>query len=519
MSRKPIVITLVIVLVAAAAAALLFVFKWNGPGKELASDSGIDELAPVTEEIAPLSEDETTLTFYFLSPKPQVTGEILEYVQSKLGGKLNVKLDFQFLLSDPRGYLQKIKTLVSAGQPCDAFAYANYFPTRLKTLADEKVIKDITELFPMYAPNYYSSLQKEEIAAASANGKIYAVPHSYPMTEMKCAIVREDLMNKYTIPEISNEKDFEAYLQKIKEMEPLMAPTAFTGNSMDLFAEANGYAILDYETGLVYPWDDPGMKIEAWEQTPAFKRGIETLQRWYQKEYIQKDISTFQMGENSIALGKWASFISSLGSDYDCNTIAASHGVEWRYKAYPLYPGKISARSSPMGGALLICESSPNAERVLEFVDWLQSDQKNYEALMYGIENKHYTLKDGKAVLPQGVNIAESLYGWGWRNVFMNLRYEHMPASSDTDSYKEYNDLLESQTRYPPHTGFVPDYGAFEELKTRRLLAAGTVEKKIYSGVFVREDIGTFMNEQKSEGIDNLVNGIQKQLDQWKAGQ
>jgi ABC-type glycerol-3-phosphate transport system substrate-binding protein len=64
--------------------------------------------------------------------------------------------------------------------------------------------KDITELFPRYAPNYYKVLSQAEIRAASVDGRIYAIPKHFPKSQMRCAVVREDLMQKYNIPDIKS---------------------------------------------------------------------------------------------------------------------------------------------------------------------------------------------------------------------------------------------------------------------------------------------------------------------------
>ncbi|MDP4268440.1 MAG: DUF3502 domain-containing protein [Bacteroidota bacterium] len=458
---------------------------------------------------------ETKLTFYFEAQEQSIK-EILNQVESK--ANLNAKLDFKFITEDTVGYLSEIKNIIASGQPCDAFYYSAQFSEDLRSLVNDKIAKDISKAFPQYAPDYYNKLSKQEKSLISVDGKIYAVPNRMPSTQMRCAFVREDLMKKYNIPDIKSYDDYEIFLKTIKQYENDIIPMTYADSSIGLFAEANGYVILNYRQGLVYKWNDPDMKLLAWEQTPEFKKGIETISSWFAKGYLAKDCPTVQIDQNVLLSGKWASAISVFGSDIEYfNYSLVNKNTDWKYKECLLYPDEISARTPQINNYMVISESSNNAERALMFVEWLQADQENYDSLMYGIKDKNYALVNDCIKLPENISQNESYTSWVWRAPFMNIDYERANVSEPVDIIKNYYNTLKEKTKYPPHTGFIPNYSVVDDIADYRKLSYNSLEQKIYNGTFLPEDVEIYINDQKAKGADNLVAEIQKQLDKWKS--
>ena len=275
---------------------------------------------------------EAKLTFYFEAQEPKEAKEVLEAVEKRAQNELNVKLDFKYFWDYPEVYLNSVKSIIAAGQPCDAFYFSNGFPQTLGSLAKEGDIKDITDIFSKCAPNYYSRLSPEEIRSAAVNGRIYAIPHRFYYSSIQSALVREDLMKKYNIPDIKTYDDYEVYLKAIKENEKSLTPMVVMDTTIGLFARANGYTLLDYQQGLVYKLDDPQMKITAWEQTPEYKSSIQRISNWYNKGYLIKGTPVWRVDSTAISSGKWASVIGYYGNQFEYNDALKKNGVNWEYK-------------------------------------------------------------------------------------------------------------------------------------------------------------------------------------------
>ncbi|HEX3044197.1 MAG TPA: extracellular solute-binding protein [Bacillota bacterium] len=439
---------------------------------------------------------EATLTFLLGGSAPQAPQEVLDQVERKLKNSLNIK--FKILLGDAS----------SEDMAYWDVLYYHNFHSDFKTLVNQG-LKDITEEFQRLAPNYYRRLSPEELKTVTQEGKIYAIPQHFFTPQMCCAIVREDLMNKYQIPEINDFDDFENYLKTVKAKEPRLFPVIFSDNSVGLFAEANGYVILNNQLGLVYRWDDPEPKIEAWEQTQAFRQGIDILSRWYNNRYLFGPAT--EIDDKMVGSGKWASFIAPLGSEISYNAILKSQNIRFRYKAYPLNSGHSSARN-PSTSMLLINPQSKNTERIFRFINWLYSKQENYDSLMYGVKGKHYRLEGER------IKFASSdPYTWIWHDALRNIDFERYEFSSSADSQKEYREMLENNTKFPPYTGFIPDFGPVQRTATLRQVSLGSIETSIYHGTFSPADVDKYIREQKQAGVDQLVVEVKRQLERWKA--
>ena len=113
------------------------------------------------------------------------------------------------------------------------------------TAAESGKIKDISKLLPKYAPKMYNSYSKEEIEGSKIDGKLFAVPRLNQQLQLEYAVVRDDPMKKYNLPEIKTLDDYSKYLETIKNNEKGMAPVYPFSIGLDFFYRANDYALLD----------------------------------------------------------------------------------------------------------------------------------------------------------------------------------------------------------------------------------------------------------------------------------
>ncbi len=471
--------------------------------------------------------EDTTLTFYINAQRQKVSDEILEAVNLKLENDLKTKISFKYYWEYYDSFLNRLRRDNASGITCDAFFYSPEFHTSVKELADEGLIMDVSKLFPEYAPSYYNQFSNEDIKAMNVNGGIYIIPSRTPSADIKFALVRQDLMEKYSIPPIRSYDDYEVYLEAVKNNEPGILPMCYRSTSMGLFADMYGYVPLDYITGLVYRWDDPSMKIIPWEQTPGFRECIERMQRWYESGFLSDGGK--ESGVLSIVNGdmrgsydlyvtgeKAASFIANPSDEGYYNSLLRSNGItDYSYKAYPLYDG-YSVRNSVMENGIVINPLSRQPERILMFIDWLQSDQENYDLLMYGKKDIHY-IDRGDYIVPPADAVTTFLE-WSWKAPFENIDYQRAYYPGLKEEMKEYQALIKESAKYPPHNGFTPDYKPVERIYEQRWMLYMIPENLIYNGRnFDEEKMVKFLDEQTKLGIDTLVAEIQNQLDEYIA--
>ena len=521
MKKKKMIIMAVGLLLVIAAVIIVFILTNRGTKEE-----GEDFLPEEWQSDAgKLSE--TTLTFYINGKKQIVHEEILEAVNLKLGNELNAKLDFKFYWEYYDNFLDRIRRDNASGTSCDAFFYTPEIKVPINTLVQEGLIQDVTETFPRYAPGYYNQFNKDDIKAMKVNGGIYIVPSRMPSADMKCALVRQDLMEKYNIPEIHSYDDFEVYLDAITKNEKDMIPLRYRNTSMWLFADLYGYVALDHNPGLVYKWDDPSMKIVAWEQTPEFPKSLERLQKWNDNGYmgdkgtLEGVLGIFDADMSCeydlfVADGKSASFIANPSEEAHFNTLLESKGItDISYRAYPLYEG-YSVRNPITESGIVINAKSRNTERVLMFIDWLQSEEENYDLLMYGKEGTHYIDMGGYIESP--ADATTTFLEWTWKTPFENIDRQRNNNPELNKALARYTNMINSSTKYPPHSGFIPDYSSVETIYNSRWFGHMRPENLIYNGIFPDDDeMDEIIEEQKALGVDNLVAEIQNQLNEYLA--
>ncbi len=514
MNKKLIIIISVIltVLIAGGAAAFLLLRD---------RDSEEDEFLPTANDFEVNADNLKfeKLALYFEGNDIAGTSkDVLQAVNGRLKRDLNTEIQFSFVYDRPEAYLEKIKSDIAAGIPCDAMYFSDYFPFTLETLADEGYIADLTKSFPQYAPNYYRQFTQDDIDAIKVKDRIYAVPARIPNASRTCVIVRQDLMDKYNIPEIKSYDDYEVFLKTIKEKEPNIIPLNYYDTTIGLFADAYGYAVLDYQLGLVYKWDDPDVKVQAWEQTPVFKDCLNTIKGWKDEGYLMKDRGGIvQTDPGMITSGTWASFIGRAGEQFSYNSLVRAKGItDWSYKEYQLHDG-LSARITPLESGVVINAKSTNAERVLMFINWLESSQENYDLYMYGVKGKHYVEREDYIEPPEGINLEYSFFNWVWKPPFRNFDFERTNTPGLKEEVAQYYDIIKRKTKYPPLNGFRPDYSTVDSIKSLRQLGYTDMDRSVYMGDYDESKVDAYIKEQKHAGVDNLVAEVQNQVDQFRA--
>lgn len=508
MKKRAAVISSIAVILAAASAVLyLLFFKGGNPAGSANALGKIFETKPL---------DQVTLTFHYPGEEPASTKEILNQIEVQTKTNINTKVDFAFHIWEK--YETDINLLLASNEPCDAFfIYSGEMKAdTYKSFAQKGMLKDITELLPKYALDYYHTLKPEEIAAAAVDGKMIALPGRFNGFYRPCAVVRSDLMEKYSIPEIKSFEDYELFLKTIKEKEPALYPMGSYGYSFQFFSAINNYAVLDDSLKLVYKWDDKEMKVKVWEQTPEFSESVKTVNNWFEKGYISKDIPIIWADESVAKSKSFASFISSQGTADSFNSILKANNISDRsYKDYPLYSNIHCQRTDPMQECLVFNAKSPNVERALMFVNWLESSQDNYDLLMYGIKGKNYNLTGNKVEIPVGTKATDNFYNWGWRDTFINPDFDRLNVNSDEEVIKAYKEFGKNSAEYAPHTGFVLDKTELSGLGGNRVLDYYKFEAALRNGTFNETAQQEYVNSFSQLGMDKVVERVQMQIDSW----
>lgn len=456
---------------------------------------------------------QAALTFYLPGSEPQEYKKVKAGIEEALKDSLNVKITFKWYNKDT--FMQEIQTAFKDRRTFDAVVIpTDQYGKEIDTMQRNNQVLDLTELLPKVAPKLYNLYSKEELAAGTYDNKLITIPSKVSSYPRICAVIRDDIMKKYNIPDIKTYEDYERFLGIVKRGEDSMHPLALTKNTLELFAEENGYIHLG--DNIVYKGDDKGLKLIPWEQTPAFRYAVETLNKWHDNGYIY-NYSPFPILYSGVtppgflSEGITVSYLTSWDeAQYDTRFIGFG-GTKVRI--YPLSMDKIENRNPGTVG-IMINKDSKNPDRVLRLLEWIQEKQVNNDFFMYGIKDKNYVLKGEEVDFPANVS---KFFGWDGTTAFTSDKYLYN-QKGDINNYKKLSENLMTNSKFAPTMGFRANKEKIQGLIDQRNKNFEEMQRLITEGQFNNStDIDNFIEKQKSLGVDSIAAELQKQLDEWKS--
>jgi len=461
--------------------------------------------------------EEVKLEMYFPGERKIDTDRVLDTVEERSRDTLNVELDFTWI---PWGdYRNRISVINAAGEPYEAHFDADWFVWG--TLAPRGGLADISELLPEYAPNLAMRYSELELAAATVNGDLTALPWLYPGSQRRAAVVREDLRLEYGVPEIDSYEDLEVFLAAVAENEPDMIPfVPQVNDSLIMFADNYGYAILNTALQIVYKWDDPDMQLMTWEETSEFRDAVEMMRRWYTSGYLPNDVLSMQQQPGQLfENGRIAARVHLWQGEQGTKAALKANFPDAEARAFNLYPDKVAHLSPPMNNAVAFNANADQLPRTLQFLEWVHASQANYDLLIYGLEGEHFIdAGPGRFALPEGVSQADHPYqGWLGQWGFWDIELTRFAPSFPETYRDDYIADVNANTQYWPHLGFVP---STEEVRTQVAQRQSIFEERgraLMFGVLESSEVSSYVEEQQNAGSEEVVAEMQRQLDAWRA--
>jgi len=462
--------------------------------------------------------EHAALRFLFPGSEPRNWKKVKAEIEKRISGTLNASLDFRWI--DYSLYFDLAEVLDASNEIYDAFVVSKPEPLYpdFTVLAREGRLKDITDIFPSSAPLLFSMYKSEELAYATVDGRLYAVPSLYPWARCSYLLVDDTIFRRYNLPDITDFDKYELFLKTVLDNEPGMTPGTIENNvrSIQLFTRAAGYVIADEAKRLVYKWDDPEMKLIPWEKTPEFYEIVSRFIDWYKKGYLVPEpdrLKTASFILESILTPPSEETTTLTFTEPESNEIRETGPM----RMFHLYPENLVQRDNPMGsfhynGSFVFPAASANTERALQFIEWVQSDMENYYLMVCGIEGEDYILTDGIPTLPHGVSFMDSTYMyWDGHWAFRNLEY--IEPSGQMPGYGTFREFLDKYSKYPPHGAFYPNYGPLQQSADERSAIFDRFDLQFARGQITDTDrLDQFIEMLDQLGSDELAETVYKQM-------
>lgn len=478
------------------------------------SATGCNKKKVVSEDPNTVPADPYEIQWYMVSA-PQKDIELIEekineYIEPKINATVNITL------MESGQYTQKVGTMISSGEYFDIGFAATWCLDYLMNaglgafapLDDymDTYLKDVKELLPEYM-----------FDSATVKGSICGIPTYKEAATQYGWIYRKDIADKYGI-DMTQYKTLEEFLpvaEMLKEKEPGMYPVDWDKSN---HYAGNLYGVTTVsplsnlpEVVISYAEGDDSSKVQGsydLDGTNA-KKYVDIKREYYKKGLVRKDTATATDSIARFNNGYTFAYVSPLkpGKAAELQTQTkypiAQAGIT------PVYQDRLPG----LGSMSVISTTSNNPVRCARFLNLLYTDEYLANLLVYGVEGKHYTKKDGYVEQIPNSGYDMSAETWRFGNVF--LVYPNSPeAVGKAEELKKFNDsavVRDANTFVFDNTNVEMEIAELQNVRS----AFGDIGQ--YGSV--DEDYYEERDERKqaliSGGIEKIISEMQRQYDEF----
>ncbi|OPH55979.1 ABC transporter substrate-binding protein [Paenibacillus ferrarius] len=462
-------------------------------------------------------EQEVSLKFYFAGDRKAATDEVWSAVSNHVKSKgLNVKFDINFI---PLGdFKEKMLVMAAAGDTWDMNFDGSWLSYNL--MAAKDAYMGLNELLPKYAPNLYKKYQDQgTLAAATVQGQIVGLPWTMRMNQRQFALWRSDMTEIANINPAPNSiktiEDVDHLLYQIKQAYP--NEKIVRVGSRVIYQLRDEWVDLGFHK-LGFYLNDPKVTIKPVEQQPFYKEAAAMTKKWYDDGIINRDA----MIDKEDGAIQWRNGKSLIGwSSHEW--VKANQGFadpSYKIQSSLLYPDKKYVNRTALANVVAINKNSRNPDRVLRFLDMLETDQTLYDLVQYGIEGKTYEIKNEGAEYPEGMKNTTSNYmEWGGQWALWKPQFMRPDPSYDKDFWtKEAEFASQPNNINSPLDGLFIIEDKIKNLLAKRDQAVTEFDRPIeYGNIKSLDAVDSYIEKQKANGLDEIIEEVQKQVDVFLA--
>jgi putative aldouronate transport system substrate-binding protein len=421
----------------------------------------------------------------------------------------------------------KTNLMMASGDKFDLIFTANWLNF------DQQITKGgllpLDDLLAKYGADI-EAVEKNYHDAARRGGKLYGIHTHQELGNPQGIAFSKELVDKYkfdlSVLKSGEVKDLEPMLKTIKENEPDVTP--LVGPEFPLGAYygsgstdgVQNIAVLNVKN--TDAKDD--YKVINTFENPRYMELAKLTNKWFKAGYINKDASTqgldiwkkFQ-AKKAFATVADMDIVANLaiGVPTPMPSKTATTGVDIIQVPMTidrLQTGKMAATMQA------ISKTSKDPDRTMQLLDLFFKDQKLLTLFNFGIEGKHYVMKNGQIALPDGkTSDATGYYHdimWQIGNQMLNYtRVGEDPKKYE--NYEKFNQLVsQKKSRL---FGFTFD----PEPVKNELITIDNAKKAFEDGLKSgqldpEQNIPKLLEKLKAAGVDKLIAEGQKQVDAWR---
>jgi len=455
------------------------------------------------------------IVMWILGDKPPLDKEVTDNLNKLLAEKLNTTLKINYLSWADFGS-GMYPMLFTSGEVFDLVYTATWL--NWTQLARRGAFKDITELWPEYAPRNFTRQSQTALLQATVDGKLYAIPSLQSTYSAFGAIYRSDLALPHGWDgRMESIEDIERYFAVVKANHPEIEPFEVynEGSFMDdMWMYNQGFYSLKGATN-DFLFIDPSVsnpQIFTFYEYGGITEFLNMMNRWNTAGYFTKSALSDSDSEK-LANGRSAMRMHNIDA-YE--GAYRNNPNEWGIRWFNLV--KDVSNMSFTQDAVAIPNTSRNPERALMLWDLITNDEEVFRAFYYGIEGKTYRIfeEDGSKYIEQLDSVGFGFSScWAARTDEFSLSTYGAPA--DIGAYRaSYNDYIQDGAGSQKFRSFVLDISSIETEYAACENAHRTYWFPLELGfVNITSGLREYESRMKAAGIDKVKQVLQAQLDAY----
>ncbi len=454
------------------------------------------------------------LKWYFMMSPQADQDMVFEEANKLIQEKLNAKIDFNPISTGD--YNQKMQIIISAGDPFD-FCFASNTRADYFQNSARGAFIPLDDLLDQYAPNLKKSIPDTFWNGVRVNGKIYGTINYQISALTNGLFFKKDLVDKYAfdIASVKTLEDLEPFFKSIKDNEAGVTALGYqkASTSWGFTLGYNGFDEISTRNvpGAIY-FKDNSLKVVNQFASPEFKKHLDLMRSWYKKGYIRKDAASVADWTSDLKAGKYAAAFDGNhkpGGDSELS-------IKWGYDVVTAAISDPIVLTSTIASTMQsISKTSKNPERVMEFLEYLNTDKQIYNMLCYGIEGTHFKKTSDTSIEPitdKNMNYNPGV-NWMFASAFNAYFTPGQPNTVWEDTKK-----INTTAKTSPLLGFAFDSTPVAAEIAQCKSAVDEYLPGLDSGsVDVEEYLPKFLDKLNASGVDKIIAEMQKQIDAWKA--
>jgi putative aldouronate transport system substrate-binding protein len=469
--------------------------------------------APDSGSVAATStQDPYTAHIYVVG---EATTEDMVEVNAKLSelslAKYNTTINMQ--KAGWGSFNQTLTLMLSSGEELDIFANLG----QISNYAANGQVLPLNDLLASHGKDTLSAISEADWSCVSIGDEIFGVPGNKDKAASYGVAFTKSMFDELgaDINSIKTLDDVHDLLVQAKEAFPnVYGMASNTGSMWSIIPFVDSLNTGAY-LGVIMDAYGSDLTVENLYESQEYYDIAKRMYEWNQEGLLMPDGSTnteTHIGLRSAGMMFGNFCVQKPGFD---EQEGRSSGVE--IVSAELYPALSFTSSVAMGWS--IATNSEKPERAMEILDMMYMDFDLNNILMYGVEGKHWEIKDeanGLVGFPEGVDASTTGYQhltWIWPNQLNSYVWEN----DQPDIWEQMDEFNRTATNAPTK-GFTFDSAPV----INQVTACQNVFEKYHNALMngqldPDEAIPQFNDELKASGLDEIIAEKQKQLDAWAA--